>query len=86
MAADTQTLEAPRGAWLKPNTVGGTLIVATALCLICSLLVSGAAVLLRPRIDDNKVLKKQRNVLIAAGLFDPEKHTDADIPRLFENV
>lgn len=71
---------------LQPNTVSGTLIVATALCLICSLLVSGAAVLLRPRIETNKLLKKQRNVLIAAGLFDPEEHTDADVPELFAQV
>jgi Na+-transporting NADH:ubiquinone oxidoreductase subunit C len=60
--------------------------VATALCLICSLLVSGVAVMLRPRIDSNRLLKKQRNVLVAAGLFDPAVHTDKDIPRLFEIV
>ncbi|MBX3440055.1 MAG: hypothetical protein KF861_21370, partial [Planctomycetaceae bacterium] len=78
--------ETRRGNWLKPNTVSGTLIVAVLLCLVCSLLVSGAAVLLRPRIDINKSLKKQRNVLIAAGIFDPEQNTDAEIPKLFENV
>ncbi len=89
MPADNDTspmADAPPGNWLKPNTVSGTLIVATALCIVCSLLVSGAAVLLRPRIEANKLLKKQRNVLIAAGLFDPKKNTDRDIPGLFENV
>lgn len=86
MSADSQTQEAAPGTWLKPNTVGGTLIVAAALCLICSLLVSSAAVLLRPRIDANKLLKKQRNVLIAAGLFNPETNSDAEIPQLFESV
>ncbi len=89
MPADNDTsptADAPSGNWLKPNTVSGTLIVATLLCIVCSLLVSSAAVLLRPRIDANKQLKKQRNVLIAAGLFDPKKNTDQDIPGLFENV
>ncbi len=89
MLADNDTLsiaDAPSGNWLKPNTVSGTLIVAVALCLICSFLVSGTAVLLRSRIEANKLLKKQRNVLIAAGLFDPTDNTDRDIPGLFENV
>ena len=69
-----------RSKWLRPNTVGGTLFVATTLCLVCSLLVSAAAVMLRPRIAINRQLKMQRNVLIAAGLFDPAVHTDQDIP------
>jgi Na+-transporting NADH:ubiquinone oxidoreductase subunit C len=71
---------------LQPNTISGTLIVAVILCLVCSLLVSGAAVALRGRISTNKELNRQRNVLIAAGLFDPQEHTDADVPRLFEQV
>ncbi len=74
------------GLKLQPNTVSGTLIVAITLCLVCSLLVAGGAVLLRPRIDANKQLKKQRNVLIAAGLFDTSTNTDAQIPKLFESV
>ncbi len=98
MSAENDTSDAPAldggtdatapggGARLQPNTVSGTLIVATTLCLVCSLLVSGGAVLLRPRIEVNKLLKKQRNVLIAAGLFDTATNTDADIPGLFENV
>ena len=43
--------EAPGG--LQPNTVSGTLIVATILCLVCSLLVSGTAVALRGTIEAN---------------------------------
>lgn len=81
-----ETTDMARRIPLQPNTVSGTLIVATALCLICSLLVSGAAVSLRPRINVNRQLKMQRNVLIAAGLFDVEKNTDQDIPQLFEKV
>ncbi len=89
MSAENDTSDAPAqsgGSKLQPNTVSGTLIVAITLCLVCSLLVSGGAVLLRPSINANKHLKQQRNVLIAAGLFDTDKNTDADIPELFKNV
>lgn len=89
MSADNETIDTPAepsGTGFQPNTVSGTLIVAVGLCLVCSLLVSGGAVLLRPRIEANKQLKMQRNVLVAAGLFDEQTNTDADIPGLFENV
>lgn len=71
---------------LQPNTISGTLIVAVVLCLVCSLLVSGTAVALRGKIAQNKELNRQRNVLIAAGLFDPDQHANADVPKLFEQV
>lgn len=74
------------GGGFKPNTVSGTLIVAVGLCLICSLLVSSGAVLLRPQIEANKRLNMQRNVLVAAGLFDESVNEDAQIPAIFENV
>lgn len=83
-AADT-TSGPPKGG-LQPNTISGTLIVAVVLCLVCSLLVSGTAVVLRGRIAANKELNRQRNVLIAAGLFDTEQNTDADVPELFQQV
>jgi Na+-transporting NADH:ubiquinone oxidoreductase subunit C len=73
-------------ARLQPNTVGGTLIVATVLCLVCSLLVSGTAVALRGKIAANKLANRQRNVLIAAGLFDPRTDTIDQVPGLFEQV
>ena len=79
------TNDAPQGG-LQPNTISGTLIVAVVLCLVCSLLVSGTAVALRGMIAANKELDRRRNVLIAAGLFDSDKNTDADVPKLFEQV
>ena len=52
----------------NPNTMAGTLIVSLVLCVVCSLLVSSAAVLLRPMQEANKKLDRQRNVLLAAGV------------------
>ncbi|MFW2404378.1 MAG: Na(+)-translocating NADH-quinone reductase subunit C [Gammaproteobacteria bacterium] len=45
--------------------------VAIAVCLVCSVLVSASAVLLKPRQAANITLDKQKNLLRAAGLFSP---------------
>lgn len=47
------------------------LTVAVAVCLVCSVLVSASAVLLKPRQVANIMLDKQKNLLWAAGLFSP---------------
>lgn len=69
-----------------PNSLVGTFIVAVVLCLVCSTVVSLAAVGLRPIQDKNEENKRKRNVLIAAGIWDQEKNTDADIKSLFESI
>jgi len=50
-----------------------TFLVATALCVVCSVLVSGAAVGLRPKQVANKELDRQKNIIEAAGLMNPDK-------------
>ena len=50
------------------DSVKRTVIVATLLCLVCSIMVSVAAVKLKPYQDKNKVFDIQRNLLLAAGL------------------
>ncbi|NND37920.1 MAG: Na(+)-translocating NADH-quinone reductase subunit C, partial [Gammaproteobacteria bacterium] len=45
--------------------------VAVMLCLVCSILVSASAVLLKARQDANITLDRQKNLLLAAGLFEP---------------
>lgn len=46
----------------------GTLLTATILCVVCSAVVSVAAVGLRDRQEQNKVLDRQKNILDATGL------------------
>ncbi|MCK4507017.1 MAG: Na(+)-translocating NADH-quinone reductase subunit C [Desulfuromonadales bacterium] len=46
------------------------LSVAFALCVVCSILVSAAAVGLRERQERNKVDEKKKNILQAAGLYE----------------
>lgn len=48
-----------------------TIAVALALCLVCSLVVSVAAVGLRPLQQHNAALSVKREILRAAGLYEP---------------
>ena len=50
------------------DSVGKTILVATVLCIVCSLCVSAAAVSLRNRQEENKTLDRQKNILDATGL------------------
>ena len=51
--------------------LGRIVTVALGLCLVCSMVVSTAAVLLKPAQQANKTLDLKRNILMAAGLLDP---------------
>ena len=52
------------------DSVSGTLIVAFCVCLVCAVVVSTAAVALKPLQDQNIEQDRQRNILAAAGLLD----------------
>lgn len=54
------------------DSVGGTLFVAFLVCLVCAIVVSSAAVALKPAQDANIERDRQRNILAAAGLLDPD--------------
>lgn len=55
----------------KKESVARTLTVALLVCLVCSVVVSAAAVALKPVQTTNKLQDKQRNILQIAGLFEP---------------
>lgn len=52
------------------ETLGGIVRVALALCVVCSIVVSTAAVVLKPAQEVNKTRDLKRNILMAAGLYD----------------
>ena len=56
--------------------MGKTFSVAFGVCLVCALLVSTAAVSLRPRQDANRALDRKQNILLAAGLQAEGKRID----------
>jgi len=60
-----------------------TLIAALLLCVVCSIVVSGTAVLLKPLQDANRILDRNKNILTAAGMFDASDNEDADVAEMF---
>ncbi len=64
-----------------------TILFSGAVCVVCAVLVSSAAVSLKEHQLRNAALDKQRNVLFAAGLASPGDDLDADrVQRLFEGI
>ncbi len=59
-----------------------TVFVAVALCLVCSVVVAGAAVMLKPIQQTNQLLDRKRNILLVANLVTPGAAA-AEIERLF---
>ena len=53
------------------ESVGRTLLVAFLVCLVCAVVVSTAAVTLRPTQEANRVLDRQINILRAADRYEP---------------
>ena len=60
----------------SPDTIGKTFRVALALCLVCSVVVSIAAVVLRDAQQRNVEQDKKRNILQAAGLYQEDVSVD----------
>ncbi len=58
------------------DTMGKTLLVTILLCVVCSVVVSAAAVILKPQQVANKELDRKSNILAAAGIVDPSKSVD----------
>lgn len=63
---------------MQRNGVLYTILFAAAVCGICSILVSGAAVGLRGFQKANVILEKQRNVLAACGLIEAGERLSGD--------
>ncbi len=56
----------------KNETLSRVLTVALGLCIVCSVVVSTAAVALKPQQAANKARDLKRNILMAGGLYNPE--------------
>lgn len=55
------------------DTIRKTVLVAFTLCVVCSVMVSAFAVGLREVQDRNKAEDMQKNILVAAGIYDPAR-------------
>lgn len=67
------------------ETTSKTITVAFLLCVVCSIVVAGSVVLLKPIQDKNKALNLKANVLAAAGLL-VEGMSDSEIETAFASI
>mgnify|MGYP006072202725 CR=1 FL=1 len=66
----------------KMESTSRTVTVALVLCIVCSLVVSSAAVLLKDKQDVNKKIDRYTNILAAAGML----QADAGIEEQFNEL
>lgn len=71
---------------MQRETVGHTILVAFVLCVVCSVMVSAAAVGLRAQQEANKRREIRKNILLAAGLIDDPRTPPATIDRFAERI
>jgi len=68
---------------MSKETTSKTVAVAIGVCLVCSVLVSSAAVSLKGKQDENKKLDRLKNILVVGDLYSAR----ADIGKIFrENI
>lgn len=61
-----------------------TVMVALAVCLVCSIGVSAAAVFLKPLQTANKLADKRKNILQVVNLYEPGMDVNAEFDNLVE--
>ncbi len=69
---------------MQRDSITNTIVVATVLCLVCSLLVSTAAIQLRDKQQTNAEVFRKRNVLQVAGLSMEEIEAGGGVQQVFE--
>lgn len=67
---------------MASESVQKTLGVALVLCIVCAVVVSSAAVILRPTQEENKLLDLKTNILASAGLL----QVGVDVEKQFEQI
>jgi Na+-transporting NADH:ubiquinone oxidoreductase subunit C len=68
------------------DSIKKTLIVAFSLCIVCSVIVSTAAVVLKPAQEANQALDRKRNILAAAGMLDPSRSVEEQFAQMTTRV
>jgi Na+-transporting NADH:ubiquinone oxidoreductase subunit C len=63
-----------------------TLFVAFSLCIVCSVIVSTAAVMLKPAQEVNKTLDRKRNILAAAGMLDETRSVEEQFSQVTTRI
>ncbi|MBT8115870.1 MAG: Na(+)-translocating NADH-quinone reductase subunit C [Arenicella sp.] len=69
---------------LPNDNMAKTIIVATLLCLVCSIVVSTSATLLKPAQVANKLLDKKKNILMVSGIS--AESGEQSVDELFQRI
>ena len=70
---------------MHKDSILNTFVVAIGVCLVCSFLVSSAAVGLRDRQEKNAEQDRKKNILLAAGFSQDEIHEAGGVFEVFES-
>jgi Na+-transporting NADH:ubiquinone oxidoreductase subunit C len=70
----------------KNDSIQKTIMVAVLLCLVCSIIVAGSAVSLKPIQVKNKLEDKKKNILAAAGLLVADKSIDDQFKQITTRI
>ncbi len=68
---------------MSSDSTTKTLAVALGLCVVCSVLVSTAAVKLKPIQDENKRIDVQKNLLLSTGLLESASVSKKEVEALY---
>ena len=68
------------------DSISKTFAVALALCVVCAVVVSSAAVILRPTQEVNKLLDLKTNILASAGLLKKDVAIEAQFEQISTRV
>lgn len=71
---------------MQKDSAARTILVAVILCIICSVLVTSSAVVLRERQSKNKQLDVKKNLLLACGLLKNSKASEEEINQAYKAV
>ena len=71
---------------MQKDSAGKTLLVAVLLCIVCSLMVTSSAVILRDKQETNKQLDIKKNLLLACGLLTNPKASEQEILKAYQAV
>ena len=71
---------------MPKDSAARTILVAVLLCIVCSVLVTAAAVILREKQEKNKQLDVKKNLLLASGLLKNSKASEQEILDAYASV
>ena len=71
---------------MPKDSAARTILVAVLLCIVCSVLVTAAAVVLREKQEKNKQLDVKKNLLLASGLLKNSKASEQEILDAYASV